>query len=505
MNLIRKNDSFFILTLIIMISFIFIGWAINIQAEEISLLDAINWGLEQNSSIIVGNSNIVGSSTNVGVSNTTTGTIREIKDGIKTIERNLALIDTEYAWKMSLKANPIIAGNSTSTNGGDNTSTTTTDTTPKISLEISKIFANGLMINSEISLKEEEIFNLENISENIKRTVSASKTIYPLVPILQEQERYKAANELLKSNQNLQWQKEIKKIDFLESYLNLLRLQENLFLAETNHQYAQEDLDRMLKKIEIGEAGEKQSLEAKIVLKTAEINLLQAQNDFNQQKKNWYLDLNLLEGVEVTLREKDPFLEENKNWVESLELNLEDQGKLMELVVANHYQIKANLLDQENAKKELEWDLTKNKPQINLYGAYANQDNSWGVGIDLSYNIFDGGTRKLENEEYQVKLINLEEVYLQTVTELRLGLVNLINISTVGNLNLEEKLLSYQQAELEKESYQIQLEEGLLSASEFKYQELNWQKTEINLKSAQDKVFIDKLRLAQFLGFRKSS
>lgn len=504
MNLIKKNTLFFILTLIIMISFIFIGLDINIQAEEISLSEAIAWGLEENSSIIVGNSNIAGSSTNVGVNNTTTGTIREIKDEIKTIERNLALIDTEYAWKMSLKANPIIAGNSTATNGGDSTSSTT-DTTPKISLGISKIFANGLIIKSEISLKEEGIFNLENISKNINRTVSASKTIYPIVPILQEQEKYKATNELLKINQNLQWQKEIKKIDFLESYLNLLRLQENLFLAKSNYQYAQEDLDRMLKKIEIEEAGEKQGIEAKIVLKTAEINLLQAQNDFNQQKKKFYLDLNLLEGVEVTLREEEPFLEENKNWVESLELNLEDQGKLMELVVANHYQIKANLLDQENAKKELEWDLTKNKPQINLYGAYANQDNSWGVGIDLSYNIFDGGTQKLKNEEYQIKLTNLEGVYLQTVTELRLGLVNLINISTVGNLNLEEKLLSYQQAELEKESYQIQLKAGLINASEFKYQELNWQKTEINLKSAQDEIFIDKLRLAQFLGFRKSS
>jgi len=481
MNLIKKNILFFILTLIIMISFIFIGLEINIQAEEISLPDAINWGLEQNSSL------------------------RVIKDEIKTIERNLALIDTEYAPKMSLQANPIIAGNSTK--GGDSTSTTTTttDTTPKISLETSKIFANGLMINSKISVQEEGIFDSENISENINRTISASKTIYPLVPILPAQEKYKAANELLKINQNLQWQKEIKKIDFLESYLNLLRLQENLFLVETNYQYAQEDLDRMLKKIKIGEAGEKQGLEAKIALKTAEINLLQAQNDFNQQKENWYLDLNLLEGVEVTLREDLPFLEENKNWVESLELNLEDQGKLMALVVANHYQTKANLLDQENAKKELEWDLTKNKPQINLYGAYDIKDNSWGVGIDLSYNIFDGGTKKLENEAYQVNLINLEDAYLQTVAELRLELVNLINLSTVGNLNLEEKVLSYQQAELEKESYQIQLKQGLISASEFKYQELNWQETEINLKSARDEVFIAKLRLAQFLGFRKSS
>ena len=479
MNLIRKNNSFFLLTLLIAISFIFIGWDINIQAEEISLPDAIAWGLEQNSFI------------------------REIKDEIKTIERNLALIDTEYAWKMSLKANPIIAGSST--NGGDSTSSTTTsDATPKISLETSKIFANGLLIKSEIFLKEEGIFDLENISENINRTVSATKTIYPVVPIQSEQERYKVANELLKINQSLQWQQEIKKIDFLESYLNLLRLQERLSLAKTNYQYAQEDLDRMLKKIEIGEAGEKQGIEGKIVLKTAEINLLQAQNNFNQQKKRWYLDLNLLEGVEVTLREDLPFLEENKNWIESLELNLEDQGKLMELLVANHYQIKANQLDQENAKKELKWDLTKNKPQINLYGAYDNQDNSWGVGIDLSYNIFDGGKQKLENEAYQVKLINLEDDYLQTVAELRLELVNLINLSTVGNLNLEEKLLSYQQAELEKESYQIQLKQGLISASEFKYQELNWQEAEINLKSAGDEILIDKLRLAQFLGFRKS-
>jgi len=480
MTLIRKNNAFFLLTLLIAINFIFIGWDINIQAKEISLPDAINWGLEQNSSI------------------------REIKDEIKTVERKLALIDTEYDWKMSLSANPIIAGNST--NGGDNNSTNTSDTFPKINLETSKIFANGLIIKSEIFLEEKEgIFNLENISENIGRTVSASKTIYPLVPISQEQERYKAANELLKINQSLQWQQEIKKIDFLEFYLNLLRLQERLFLAERNYQYAQEDLNRMLKKIEIGEAGEKQGLEANIALKTAEINLLQAQNDFNQQKKKWYLDLNLPEGTEVTLREDLPFLEEMKKWIESLELNLEDQGKLIELLVANHYQIKANQLDQESAKKELEWDLTKNKPQINLYGAYDNQDNSWGVGIDLSYNIFDGGKQKLENEEYQVKLINLEDDYLQTVAELRLELVNLINIYMVGNLNLEEKLMSSQQAELEKESYQIQLKAGLISASEFKYQELNWQEAEINLKSAGDEILIDKLRLAQFLGFRKSS
>jgi hypothetical protein len=47
------------------------------------------------------------------------------------------------------------------------------------------------------------------------------------------------------------------------------------------------------------------------------------------------------------------------------------------------------------------------------------------------------------------------------------------------------------------------LKQGLISDSEFKYQELNWQEAEINLKSARDEILIDKLRLAQFLGFRK--
>ncbi|GAG72102.1 unnamed protein product, partial [marine sediment metagenome] len=44
MNRIRKNNSFFILFLIIAISFFFIGISLNVQAEEISLEEALSWG-----------------------------------------------------------------------------------------------------------------------------------------------------------------------------------------------------------------------------------------------------------------------------------------------------------------------------------------------------------------------------------------------------------------------------------------------------------------------------
>lgn len=482
MNRIRKNNSFFILFLIVFTSFIFTG--ANTQAKEISLEEALNWGIENNSSI------------------------KEIKNSIETIERSLNLIDTEYGFKTKISANPIIAGsfeeqtddNSNGIDGEDTNSESSNG--PKISLKTTKLFPNGIILQSEISLKEEDLFDLEKLLEGPDSTFSATKSLYPVLPIKSEQEKYLASNNLLKARENLTWQQEIKKIDFLESYFNLLRLQEKLSLAETNFQYAKDDLNKILKKIEIGEAGERQEIEAKIVLKKAEINFLQAQSTFLQQTNRWYLNLGLPEETEASLVEDSPFLEEIIKWADSLEFNLKEE-ELMELAVDNYYKIRNILLDQDSSQKEAEWNLAKNKPQVDLFGAYSSKDNSWGIGIELNYDIFDGGKQKIEDEGYQTKLENLKDDYLQIVSELRLELSELINQQEINNLNLEEKLMSWEKAKLEEESYQIQLQQGLISDSEFQYKMLGWQESEINLKSAKEEILINKLRLAHFLGFRK--
>ncbi len=475
MNRTIKNNSFFILFLIIFTSFIFTG--ANVQAKEISLEEALNWGIENNSSI------------------------KEIKDSIETIERSLNLIDTEYGFKTNISANPIIAGDSSIIANDESNSSESSDSS-KISLKTTKLFPNGIILQSEISLKEEDWFNLEKLSEGPDSTFSTTKSLYPVFPIKSEQEKYLASNNLLKARENLTWQQEYKKIEFLESYFNLLRLQEKLSLAKTNFQYAQDDLNKILKKIEIGEAGERQEIEGKIVLKKAEINFLQAQNTFLQQKNGWYLNLNLQEETEASLLGNSPFLEEIIKWADSLEFNLKEEG-LMELAVDNYYKIRNILLDQDSSQKEAEWNLAKNKPQVDLFGAYTSKNNSWGIEIELSYDIFDGGKQKIEDEGYQAKLENLKDDYLQIVSELKLELSGLINQQGINNLNLEEKLMSWEKAKLEEESYQIQLKQGLISDSEYQYKMLEWQESEINLKSAKDEILINKLRMAHFLGFRK--
>jgi outer membrane protein TolC len=214
------------------------------------------------------------------------------------------------------------------------------------------------------------------------------------------------------------------------------------------------------------------------------------------------LNLGLPEETEVFLVEDSPFLEEIIKWVDSLELNLKEEG-LTELAVDNYYRIRNILLDQESSQKEAEWNLAKNKPQVDLFGAYSSKDNTWGIGIELSYDIFDGGKQKIEDEGYQAKLENLKNDYLQIVSELKLELSGLINQQKINNLNLEEKLMSWEKAKLEEESYQIHLQQGLISDSEFQYKMLGWQESEINLKSAKDEILINKLSIAHFLGIRK--
>jgi len=446
------------------------------QAEGISLEEAVSWGIENNSSL------------------------KEIKKNIESIRRSLDILETEYGFKTQITANPVIAGDFEEDEDDEEDSSYISSASPGIKLKTTKLFSNGLTLQSEISLKEEDWFGLEGIMEGSRRTFSIAKTIYPIIPIEVEQKKYLTSNELIKEQRKLRWQQGIKKIDFLETYFLLLRLKEKFSLAQTNLEYAQENLNRILKKVEIGEARENQEMEARITLKTAEISLLQAQNNYQQEKSNWYLDLGLTEGAEIILEEDLPFLKEIIQQTESREIDLDNLEELMDLVIASHYQIENNLLDQESAQKEMEWKRADKKPTIDLYGAYSSKNNVWGIGAEISYNITDGGKQKKEEEEYKVKLENLKEEYRSIITALRLELSNLISRQKVLELSLEEKLMIWEKAELELKFYQEQLQRGLIGESEFQQKLLTVEDAKIDFKSAQDALLINKLRILHFLG-----
>jgi hypothetical protein len=464
MNKFRKNSSLLILISIILLLIVFIN--ISVAAKEISLREAIAWGTEHNMSL------------------------REIKDNIETLERKMGIIEAGKAWKVDIisENQKTIQEDDSSIDGG------------KISLEVKKSFSGGLIIGSELYLEEQDWSTFGDIEDELNFTFTAIQNIYPHTVIEIEQEIYLASNDLLKVKESLTWQKNSKEIDFLESYLNILRLKEKLSLAETNYQYEQGDLDRVLKQIEISEADLQQELEARIALEKAGMYLRQAKNNFQQQKQSWYLDLNLPKEVEIPIKEEQVFFEEIEKWVTSLEIDLSNKDKLMDLVTASHFQTKTNLLDQNSAYKEAEWNLAKDKPQINISGGYDYQSSVWYAGIELTYNLLDGGEQKLKSQEYEAKLNTLENNHLHLVNELEFQLDNLIDQLELSNMNLREKTFSCQKAKLEEKLWQEQLEQGLVSKRSFRKKLISWREIEIELKTAEDVILINTLRLAHFLG-----
>ena len=469
MNKFIKNSSLLILISIILLLVVFVG--IGVVAKEISLREAIVWGIEHNLSL------------------------REIKNNVETLERKLGIIKAGKAWKVDIiyENQRTIQEDDSSIGEG------------KISLEVVKSFSGGLIIGSELYLEEQDWSTFGDIEDELNFTFTAIQNIYPHTIIEIEQEAYLVSNDLLKAKESLTWQKNSKEIDFLESYLNILGLREKLSLAKINYHYVQGDLDRVLKQIEIAEADLQQELEARIALEKAGMYLRQARNNFQQQKQSWYLDLNLPKEMEISLKEEQDFFKGIESWVTSLELkiDLSNKDKLMDAVTASHFQVKTNLLDQDSARKEAEWNLVKDKPQINLSGGYDYQSSVWYAGIELTYNLFDGGGQKLEDQEYEAKLNTLENNHLHLVNELEFQLDNLIDQLELSNMNLKEKTFSYQKAKLEEKLWQEQLEQGLVSKRSFQEKLISWRETEIELKSAKDAILINTLCLAHFLGFER--
>ena len=464
MNKFIKNRSLLILISIILLLIVFTNTSV--AGREISLREAIVWGIEHNMSL------------------------REIKDNVETLERKMGIIEAGKSWKVDIisENQRTIQEDDTSIDGG------------KISLEVKKSFSGGLIIGSELYLEEQDWSSFGDLEDELNFTFTAIQNIYPHTVIEIEQEACLASNDLLKAKESLTWQQIIKEIDFLESYLNILSLKEKLSLAETNYQYVQGDLDRVLKQIEIGEADLQQELKARIALEKAGMYLRQAKNNFQQQKQSWYLDLNLPKEMEISLKKEQDFFEGIEKWVTSLDVDLSNKDKLMDSVIASHFQVKINLLDQDSARKEAEWNLAKDKPQINLSGGYDHQSSVWYAGIELTYNLFDRGGQKLKDQEYEAKLNTLEDNYLHLVNKLEFQLGNLIDQLELSNMNLKGKIFSNQKAKLEEKLWQEQLEQGLVSKRSFQEKLISWREIEIELKTAEDVILINTLRLAHFLG-----
>ena len=162
--------------------------------------------------------------------------------------------------------------------------------------------------------------------------------------------------------------------------------------------------------LEAGMVTELDRYEAKVALSEVEQEIVEAESNLAMAKEGFRSLLGLERGTEIGLAgsgegafaslEAEVLAEADRNEL----IDLEDNPRL-------------EALDQQQAASEASMELAEAErfPTLALVGNYTWEDeefgfanNSWSLGINLSFDIFDGGQRQAEIKQAEAELKQLE-------------------------------------------------------------------------------------------------
>ncbi len=437
-----------------------------LQAKEINLKEAIDWGIQHNYDL------------------------EEIRYNIETLERDLEILDAGKAFQVSLNATPIwdFGGRSSDTS--------------LITLTAEKTIADDLNISADISWNENAFTDMsfEGIIAGAKASIQVEKQIYPDSYTQSEQQIFQTENNLKKKAEELTWKETEKQIDFIESYLALVRSTKEVNIADKRLQLATEELERVQQQIRLSEGGYQQEAEAKIALMEAENQFFNLKQSLAQQQKEWYLELNLSNDVQVQFKEEPSYLGTLRSSMEQLTLENEKQETLLKQALEKHYQIKNTYIDKEVLLKESKWTENEGKPQMNINGGYDFLDDYWYAMLDLSWNLTDGGAQKLKEKGAEATILQKEKELGQLTKKLQLEMNQIIDQDQYNQLNLKAKLAALEQEQYTKNILEKLYQEKIISSTQWQNQLIALAEKELKVKEAQDLILVNRLRLAHFLG-----
>ncbi len=419
-------------------------------AEKLTLKEAINIGLRENSDII------------------------DIKEQIEDLETSLEIINAQKDWQINISANynQMPVENS-------------------VELNINKNFSSGLNLNPAVKIIEED--------DDAEFTFNASQKIYPLVPIELDKNSIKTQAEIKKREFFLSAQKVNKIVSWIESYFNLIRMIEKREIYQEALKQAEEHMKEVKKKEAISEAGEESILNAKIAVKEAEYRLVDINYQIKESKDIFYQVLKLKDEQKLMINENselwDAFIEMIKKTGEEYLSN----DNLAILLEDNNYDLLSNKIDESILFKELNWLNKEDNPDINLTAKYNNVEDELEFGLNMSYNLYDGGKDELNYQNKEKEISSIKEDYQNKYNELKIELEKFKNDIVLNEMILNKDTLNLKKSRNQAIIGKKQFEMGLIDYLEYQELFLDSKESEINLKSSEDRLILSKLKLIKFI------
>ncbi len=280
----------------------------------------------------------------------------------------------------------------------------------------------------------------------------------------QRDEQVKQLKELVKlSDFEIRQTIELNMLQLFNGYYEVARLTQNLSLLKETIDLGRQRLKRAEYRYEYGQGLRLDILNAQVDIQRDSINYLVAQQQLSNSKRN----LNFIIGQEVNIDfnvdtlvnyAQDLTLEQLLQDAETKNINIHLADKNLQITNQDLAIIEAGKKPIIGSNASYAWNYSDNAAE-----SFITSSNSRGfaLGVNLAWNIFDGGARDIQKQNTQVAIQSQRILRQQSVEELRRDVTNAWE--------------SYQNAlfilEVEKNSLEIN--------------RLNFQRTEDLFKSAQ--------------------
>ncbi|MFZ2330945.1 MAG: TolC family protein, partial [Atribacterota bacterium] len=336
--------------------------------------------------------------------------------------------------------------------------------------------------------------------EEIKANIKLEQKLYPRSWTEQEKQVYSLENSLQMKLEELKWKEIEKQIEFIQKYLNIIRLQEQLEIASERLRLAEETLERVRAQIKLGEGGFQQEAEAVISLGEAQNKHWSTKQELDMAKRQWYLLLNLPEEATVGFATEAFFIDSLFQQMENLPISNQSRDIFINHALQENYQFKNSVIEKDELLKELQWTKDAGKPVVNLSGGYTYPDSDWFVMIDFRINLADGGIQelKVKQKEENVKRKEVNMVYLMEM--LRLEAEQLLDKDEYNQLVLQTLSKSLEKEHEKEKIIEQQYHQGVISLAQRDNNLILLKEKELSLNQASDQWLIDRLKLAHLIG-----
>ena len=425
-----------------------------VQAAEYSLEELITKGLKNNLEI------------------------RQLENDIETTKRNIKLNKSRSDWQADLNLNKVLVEEDTI--GVDRVN-------DKVNISVNKKLSDdNINVSPTVSYDfdgSEVIYGM-NINMNI----------YPNLPSENIKGLIRLNNQLHQEKKRLNTLKAELVKEWLNKYLQLVRLEENINVLKDRLELAENNYTELKEKAEINEAGQQELLQGEADLKDAEYNLKEVEQQYSQLKTSLLNSLQLEKNVDLNLNPDNKVLTDLKEKTNNVNLDKLNKEKTIENIVKTSSEFISNINQKSYLEKELNWLKKEDSPQVSIEGSYDSQTDFSAI-LNISYNIFDSGINELKIENKQQAIednqLALKNLYLKTETNLD----KLMDKVELAKMNVEKNKILYNKAVDEADIISRQYESGAIEKAVLTNKRLNKKSAQINLKRATDNLFINRLEL----------